>query len=29
MMILIMMTTNNDNEYDGAAYVDDVTADDE
>ena len=29
MLIMMMMMTNNYNEYDGAADVDDVTDDDE
>ena len=29
MMTIMMMTTNSNNEYDGAAYVDDMTDDDE
>ena len=29
MMIIMMMTTNDSNEYDGALYADDVTGDDE
>ena len=29
MMIIMMMAKNTNNEYDGAAYVDDMTDDDE
>ena len=29
MVTIMMMATNSDNEYDGAAYADDVTDDDE